>query len=58
MVPGDGAGPIPEATGAHVAEDHAALDLPLTDGEVARIDGAERRERLVDPASAPWNRDV
>jgi diketogulonate reductase-like aldo/keto reductase len=52
-----GAIPIPKsATPAHVRANLAARDLALTDEEVARIDGIDRRERLIDPDDAAWNR--
>ena len=35
--------------------DTPAQEAPPDDEDVARIDGVERRERLVDPADAPWN---
>ena len=47
--------PIPKATGDHVRENVAARELTLTADELARIDGVDARERLVDPPSAPWN---
>ena len=50
--------PIPKAASPdHVRENLAAMDLDLSDEEVARIDalGDERRERLVDFPAAPWN---
>jgi 2,5-diketo-D-gluconate reductase B len=50
----DGVVPIPKATG----EDHlrANFETPtLSDEEVARIDGIDERERLVDPDGAAWN---
>ena len=50
-----GAIPIPKSSGDHVVENLGALDLDLSDEDVARIDAVEERERLVDPASAPWN---
>jgi diketogulonate reductase-like aldo/keto reductase len=51
-----GAIPIPKsATPAHVRANLAARDLALTDEEVARIDGIDRRERLIDPDDAAWN---
>lgn len=50
-----GAIPIPKATGDHVAENYRSLELDLSAEDVARIDAIERRERLVDPPSAPWN---
>jgi diketogulonate reductase-like aldo/keto reductase len=50
-----GAIPIPKSSGDHVVENFGTLDLSLSDADVARIDAVEERERLVDPASAPWN---
>jgi diketogulonate reductase-like aldo/keto reductase len=49
--------PIPKAvSSAHVRENLAALDLELTDAEVDRIEAIDAEERVVDFASAPWNR--
>jgi diketogulonate reductase-like aldo/keto reductase len=48
--------PIPKASGDHVAENAAALDLDLDPEDVERIDGIDRRHRVVDPDVAPWNR--
>jgi diketogulonate reductase-like aldo/keto reductase len=50
-----GAVPIPKASGDHVAENRAALDLSLDEADVDRIDAVGERLRLVDPPSAPWN---
>jgi 2,5-diketo-D-gluconate reductase B len=52
-----GAVPIPKATGGHVTENYGALGVArrLDETAVGRIDGVDRRERLVDPPSAPWN---
>jgi len=50
-----GAIPIPKASGDHIAENFGALDRSLSDEDVAQIDAVEGCERLVDPASAPWN---
>ncbi|MFB6108277.1 MAG: aldo/keto reductase [Haloplanus sp.] len=50
-----GAVPIPKAsTSAHVRENLAARELSLDDEDVARIDGIDREERLVDFEGAPW----
>jgi len=47
--------PIPKAgTPAHIRENYGALDLTLEDEDVARIDGIEREERIVDFPNAPW----
>jgi diketogulonate reductase-like aldo/keto reductase len=47
--------PIPKAgTPAHIRENYAALDLTLDGEDVARIDGIEREERVVDFPNAPW----
>lgn len=52
-----GAVPVPKSgTPAHVRENIAARDLALDDEDLARIDAVDRRERLVDPSDAPWNR--
>jgi 2,5-diketo-D-gluconate reductase B len=46
---------IPKATSeAHVRDNWASRTLALDDEDVARIDGIERRERMVDPDFAPW----
>jgi 2,5-diketo-D-gluconate reductase B len=47
--------PIPKATGPeHLADNWAALDLDLTDADVARIDAIEERYRKFDPDGSPW----
>ncbi len=52
----EGVAPIPKATGEdHIAENYGALDLELTDDELARIDAIDREERIVDFDEAPWN---
>jgi len=48
--------PIPKGTGAHLHENWAARELELGDDDRERIDAIERRERLVDPDAAAWNR--
>jgi 2,5-diketo-D-gluconate reductase B len=53
-----GAIPIPKTTGEHLEENYRSLDLDLTDRDVGRIDAVDRRERVVDPPSAPWNRNA
>jgi diketogulonate reductase-like aldo/keto reductase len=51
-----GAVPIPKSgTPAHIRENRRARTLDLDAADVERIDAVERRERLVDPADAPWN---
>ena len=50
--------PIPKSSGRHLAENYRSLDLDLADRDVARIDAVDRRERVVDPPSAPWNRNA
>ncbi|WP_380679849.1 aldo/keto reductase [Salinigranum sp. GCM10025319] len=50
--------PIPKAASPdHIRDNIAAMDLDLSDDEVARIDALadEREERIVDFPSAPWN---
>ena len=48
--------PIPRSASAeHIRENLAARELDLTAEDVARIDGVERRERVVDFPDAPWN---
>jgi 2,5-diketo-D-gluconate reductase B len=45
---------IPKATSeAHIRDNWASLTLELTDDEIARIDGIERRDRRVDPDFGP-----
>jgi 2,5-diketo-D-gluconate reductase B len=51
-----GAFPIPKTTGGHLEENYRSLGLDLAERDVARIDAVDRRERVVDPPSAPWNR--
>jgi len=47
---------IPKAgSPAHVRENYGALDLDLDDADVAKIDGIDREERVVDFPNAPWN---
>lgn len=50
-----GSVPIPKATGEHIVENFASLDVSLTPDDIETIDRIDRRERLVDPPSAPWN---
>ncbi|MFB6102994.1 MAG: aldo/keto reductase [Haloplanus sp.] len=46
---------IPKATSeAHIRDNWASRSLELDDEDVARIDGIDRRERMVDPDFAPW----
>jgi 2,5-diketo-D-gluconate reductase B len=47
---------VPKATGDHVAENLAAVDLELTDRDVERIDALDRGERFIDdtPGEVPW----
>jgi diketogulonate reductase-like aldo/keto reductase len=48
--------PIPKsASPDHIRENLAARKLDLTAADVERIDGVERRERVVDFPDAPWN---
>lgn len=50
-----GAVPIPKATGReHILENLRALDIALTDDDLARIDAIEEHSRIVDPGFAPW----
>jgi len=46
---------IPKATGDHIAENWASLDVSLDAVDVERIDGIDRRHRCIDPDDAPWN---
>ena len=49
-----GAKPIPKASSReHVEDNYGALELELSDDDVARIDGIEHHERLIDPEFAP-----
>ncbi len=49
-----GVAAIPKATGAdHVRDNWASLELDLDEGDVARIDDVDRRERQVQPDFAP-----
>ncbi len=53
---GKGIAAIPKATGVdHIRDNWESRTLALDDGESARIDAIERRERLVDPGFGPWN---
>jgi 2,5-diketo-D-gluconate reductase B len=53
----EGVAAVPQATSKdHLADNLGALDLSLTEEELDRIDGIERRERRIDPDRAPWNR--
>ena len=47
--------PIPKATGDHVAENFAALDVDLDEDDLDRIDAIEEEHRLIDPDDAPWH---
>jgi diketogulonate reductase-like aldo/keto reductase len=48
--------PIPKAGSPdHIRENYGALELALDDEDVARIDGIERAERIVDFPNAPWH---
>jgi diketogulonate reductase-like aldo/keto reductase len=52
----EGVAPIPKAaTPAHVRENWAARELTLDPEDVAKIDGIDREERVVDFDAAPWN---
>ncbi|GGL39487.1 aldehyde oxidoreductase [Halarchaeum grantii] len=47
---------IPKATSKqHIVENYGALDVELSEADVAKIDRIEREERLVDFPAAPWN---
>ncbi|SNR51185.1 aldo/keto reductase [Halorubrum vacuolatum] len=48
--------PIPKATGDHVTENLAALELELDDADLAAIDGLVDGDRKIDPEAAAWNR--
>ncbi|WP_324665006.1 aldo/keto reductase [Haloarcula sediminis] len=46
---------IPKATGeAHIRANWESQQLTLDDEELARIDGLDNEERLIDPDFAPW----
>ncbi|WP_129113012.1 aldo/keto reductase [Halegenticoccus tardaugens] len=48
--------PIPKAASEeHIRQNYEALDLELTEADVAVIDGIDREERIVDFEEAPWN---
>jgi len=48
---------IPKASSReHMAANLAARDLELDDDDIERIDAIDRRERVIDPSWAPWNR--
>jgi 2,5-diketo-D-gluconate reductase B len=50
-----GVAAIPKATGEdHVRDNWASRTLDLDAEDVAKIDGIDRRERMVDPDFAPW----
>jgi 2,5-diketo-D-gluconate reductase B len=47
---------IPKASSReHMADNLAARDLELDETDVERIDGLDRRERVIDPSWARWN---
>ena len=48
--------PIPQGRGDHVDENYAAREVDLDEEDVARIDAIDRRERIIDPDDAAWNR--
>lgn len=49
-----GVAAVPKATGeAHVRENWASRDVELTSKEIGRIDGIDRRRRVVHPSFAP-----
>lgn len=46
---------IPKATGeAHIRDNLHAIDLVLDEGDIARIDDIDRRERYVERDDSPW----
>lgn len=51
----DGVVAIPKGSGEHVEANLAAGEIDLTNDEVARIDGIDHEERLIDPDRAVWN---
>lgn len=47
---------IPKASSErHMRENLAAVDLTLDDDDIARIDGIDREQRIIDPDRGPWN---
>jgi len=48
--------PIPKGTGDHVEENLRAREVQVDEADRERIAGIDRRERLVDPDRAAWNR--
>ncbi|WP_247730179.1 aldo/keto reductase [Halovivax limisalsi] len=46
---------IPKGSGEHVEANLEAREIDPSDEEVARIDGIDREERLIDPDAAVWN---
>jgi len=47
---------IPKSgTPTHIRDNYAARELALDEEDVARIDGIDREERIVDFSDAPWN---
>jgi 2,5-diketo-D-gluconate reductase B len=48
--------PIPKGTGAHVHENRDARELQFGEDDRDAIAAIERRERLIDPDAAAWNR--
>jgi 2,5-diketo-D-gluconate reductase B len=49
--------PIPKATGPHITENLDATALQLDAEDLAALDSIEDRRRVIDPDSAPWNRE-
>ena len=48
---------IPKSgTPTHIRENYLAREVDLDEADVARIDGIDREERIVDPSDGPWNR--
>jgi diketogulonate reductase-like aldo/keto reductase len=48
--------PVPKSgTPDHIRENYAALGLALDDADLAKIDGIDREERVVDFSNAPWH---
>lgn len=46
---------IPKATGEHIAENYAAIDVTLGEEAIARIDAIEETHRVVDFDETPWH---
>jgi 2,5-diketo-D-gluconate reductase B len=53
----DNVAAVPKASSReHMTANLAARELTLEDEDIDRIDAIDRRERVIDPSWAPWNR--